>query len=187
MFHMMGHLGCQGDAAVDVATQTDGDELIGVRGEILAFDGLSVAHIPIFYNCRVEAQRTMIVADGSESEVLDMQRAEGLEKLRVRPLHIVLQRVGELIVLIEERLADLRNPLVGILVQTSVHGLARPQGDVVQIDDVVVCASIDQCSELAVADGQRLFEKYCRLVILQHHRCLLLCCQACRGKQAQGE
>ena len=86
----------------------------------------------------------MIVADGSESEVLDVQRAEGLEKLRVRPLHIVLQRVGKSIVFVEQRLADLRDPLVGVLVELSVHRLARPQGDIIQIDDVIICATINE-------------------------------------------
>ena len=89
--HLMGHLGRKGDAAVNVATQTDGDEFIRVRGKILTFDGLSVAYIPILDNSRVEAQRTMIVADGSEAQVFDMQRTQRLEILRVRALHIVLQ------------------------------------------------------------------------------------------------
>ena len=153
MFHMMGHLGCQGDAAVDVATQTDGDELIGV----------------------------MIVADGSESQVLDMQCAEGLEILRVRPLHIVLQRVGKSIVFVEQRLADLRDPLVGVLVELSVHRLARPEGDVVQIDDVIICAAIDEGAQFTIADGQRLLKEVGRTVILQHHRSLLhLCLTKCQ-------
>ena len=79
--HLMGHLGRKGDATVDIATQPDGDELIRVRGEILAFDGLSVAYIPILNNSRVEAQRTMIVADSSKSQVFDMQRSQRLEIL----------------------------------------------------------------------------------------------------------
>ena len=91
MSHLMGHLCREGDAAVDVTTQPNGDELIRIRGEILAFDNLSIAHIPIFYYSRVEAQRTMIVTDGSKPQVLDMQRTQRLEILRVRPLHIVLQ------------------------------------------------------------------------------------------------
>ena len=79
--YLMRHLGRKGDATVDVAPQADGDEFIWIGGEILAFDGLSVAHVPIFYNSRVEAQRAMIAADGSKPQILDMQCAQRLEKL----------------------------------------------------------------------------------------------------------
>jgi len=64
---------------------------------------------------------------------------------------------------------------MGIGIEVAVHRLTRPEGDVVQVDDVVICAAIDKGSDLTVADGQRLLEISGWLVILQHHRCLFLC------------
>ena len=47
--HLMGHLSCQGDAVVKVfAFQSDGDEFVGMRGEVFSFDAFSIAHVPIF-------------------------------------------------------------------------------------------------------------------------------------------
>ena len=85
-----------------------------------------------------------------------------------------LQGVGLCVVLVEECLADLGNPLVGILVEVAVYGLSRPQRDIVQIDDVIVRTAIDERSQFAVADGQRLLEEVGLTVVLQHHRRLIL-------------
>ena len=115
-----------------------------------------------------------------------MQRAEGLEELRVRSLHIVLQRVGKGIILVEEGLADLRNPLVSILVEVAIHRLTRPKRDIVQIDDVIVRAAIDEGTQFTIADGQRLLEVVGRTVILQHHRSLLhLCLTKCQTRRKE--
>ena len=84
----MGHLGSEGDTTVDVATQSDSDQLVGVRGEVLTLYLPAVAQIAVFHDTAVEAEATVVVADGSQSEVLDVQRAEGLEKLTVRTLHM---------------------------------------------------------------------------------------------------
>ena len=84
-----------------------------------------------------------------------------------------LQRVRQLVVLPEEGLADLWDPLVGVLVEVAVHGFPRPERDVVQIDDVVVGAAVDERAELAVADGQRLLEVVRLSVVVQRHRRLL--------------
>ena len=47
--HLMGHLSRQGDAVVQLfAFQSDGDEFVGMRGEIFSFDGFAIAHVPIF-------------------------------------------------------------------------------------------------------------------------------------------
>ena len=183
----MGHLCRQGDAHVDVARQPDGDELVGMRGEILAAHGLAVALVAVAHDGTVQTQAAAVVAHAAQTEVLDVERAKGLEELRVGSLHVQLQRVGQRVVLAEEGLAYLRNPLVGLRVEVTVGGLAGPQGDVVQIDRVVIGSAVDQCAELAVADGQRLLEEVCRAVVLQHHRCLLLCLHAagqCRQCQA---
>ena len=76
---------------------------------------------------------------------------------------------------------------MGILIEIPVHRLTSPERNVIQIDHIVVCAAIDEGTEFAVADGQRLFEIVGRTVVLQHHGCLLLGCHACRGKQGKGE
>ena len=65
--NLVGHLSREGNATIDVALHADGDEFIGVRSEVLAFDGLSVARVPIFYNSRVEAETAMVAADGTKT------------------------------------------------------------------------------------------------------------------------
>ena len=103
-------------------------------------------------------------------QVQDMQRGQRLVILRVRPLHVQLQRIGSSIVLTKQRLANLGNPLVGILVQLTIHGLPRPQRDIVQEDDIILHTTIHQRTELAIANGQRLLKVVCWTVVLQHHR-----------------
>ena len=93
-----------------------------------------------------------------------------------------LQRVGQRIVLVEQRLADLGNPLVGIGIEVAVDGLSRPERDVVQIDDVVVGAAIDERTNLAVAYGQRLLEEVGGTVVPQSHGRLALCI-GCQGSK----
>ena len=72
-----------------------------------------------------------------------------------------------------------------ILVQIAVDGLSRPQGDVVEVDDVVVRTPIDQSPQLAVAYGQRLFKEVGRTVVLQYHRWLFLSSSRCDKGQPQ--
>ena len=123
----------------------------------------------------VEAETPLVTADRAQAEVLDVEGAEGLEKLRVGSLHVELQGVGLAVVFGKQRLANLGNPLVGIGIKVAVDGLARPQGDVVQVDDVVVGAAIDECAELAVAYRQRLLEVVGGSFVMENHRWLLGC------------
>ena len=90
-FYLMRHLCRQGDAHIDIATQPDGDEFVGMRGEILSRDGFAITQITVADDGGVEAEAAMIVAHLTQSEILDMQGAEGLEELRVRTLHVQLQ------------------------------------------------------------------------------------------------
>ena len=88
--HLMGHLSRQGNATVDIASQSDGDELIGVRGEVFPRNGGTVTHIAVAYDGAVEVETAMIVADLTQTQILDMQSAEGLEMLRIRSLYVQL-------------------------------------------------------------------------------------------------
>ena len=144
--HLVGHLYRQRQSAVDVARQPDGNEFVGMRGKIFARDGSPVTYVTVLNRCAVEAQRAPVAANRSRVQVLNVQRSQGLVELRVRALHVQLQRVGSLVVLTEQRLADFGNPPVSVLVHVFVYGLARPQRDVVQVNRVVVRAAIDQCS-----------------------------------------
>ena len=68
----------------------------------------------------------MVVCDSPQTEVFDVQCAEGLVILAVWSLNMELQGVGFGIVFVEESLADGWNPLVGIRVEIPVNGLACP-------------------------------------------------------------
>ena len=81
-----------------------------------------------------------------------MQCAQWLVVLRVRTLHMSLQRVGKAVVLVEECLANLRYPLVGIGIQVAIHRFTCPQRNVVQINHVVVGATINQGTHLTVTN-----------------------------------
>ena len=69
-----------------------------------------------------------------------------------------------------------------ICIEVSVYGLASPKGDVVQVDDIVVSAAIDEGTKLAITNRQRFFEISGWLVVLQHHWCLG---GLCRCRQAE--
>ena len=81
-----------------------------------------------------------------------MQCAQWLVVLRVRTLHVQLQRVGQRIVLVKQRLAYLGYPFVGVGIQIAIHGFACPQRNVVQINHVVVGATINQGTHLTVTN-----------------------------------
>ena len=89
--HLMRYLGRQGDAAIDVASQSDGNEFVGIRGEVFALDHLAVALIAVADDGTVEIETAVVVAHLTQSQVFDMQRTEGLEMLGVGALHMQLQ------------------------------------------------------------------------------------------------
>ena len=78
---LVGYLCCQCDLAVHVTTQSDGDELVGVRGEVLALDPAPVTPVAVSHDAAVEAEAPLVVGDGPQSEVLDVQRTQRLEVL----------------------------------------------------------------------------------------------------------
>ena len=59
--YLMGHLGCKGYLAVDIATQADSYQLIWIRGKILTGDAAAVAFVTVANNCRVNIQRAAVV------------------------------------------------------------------------------------------------------------------------------
>ena len=63
--HLVGHLGREGDATIDVAFHPDGDELVRMRGKIGTFYLLAVAQIAVSDDAAVEAETTLVVADGT--------------------------------------------------------------------------------------------------------------------------
>ena len=116
----------------------------------------------------------MIATNQSLVQVPDVQRAKGLEVLGIGALHMKLQLIGLGIILGIEGFTDFGNPLVSILVEVAVHRLSRPEGDVVEVNHVILDAAINQSSQLSIADGQRLFKEIGGTIIMQHHRGLLL-------------
>ena len=85
-----------------------------------------------------------------------------------------LQGVGLGIILVEKSLADGGDPLMGIRIEIPVNGLSCPQGDIVQVNDIVVRSAIDKCAKFAVTNGQRLLEEVGGSVILEYHWGLII-------------
>ena len=79
--------------------------------------------------------------------------------------YVQLQRVCTGIVFGKQGLADFWYPFGCSSTFVLVNGFACPQRDVVQVDQAGIRTAIDQCSQLAVANGQRLFEILGWLVI----------------------
>ena len=123
----------------------------------------------------VETQFTVVALDGGLVVVEDMEGAEGLEKLGVGTLHTELQTVGQGIVFLEEGFADAWYPYARPGIEVRVDRLARPQGDVVEVDGIVVDTTIDDGTQFAVADEQRLLEIVGWPIEPQTHRWLWLC------------
>ena len=55
------------------------------------------------------------------------------------------------VILLEQRLSDFRNPLVGFSTFVGIHGHARPKGNVVELDGVVVGSTVNQRTQFAIA------------------------------------
>ena len=92
----------------------------------------------------VEAQFAVIIRKLALVAVFDIDHAQWLIELRVMALHIVLQGIGGLVILLEQRLSDFRNPLVGFATFVGIHRNARPKGDVVELDRVIIGSTINQ-------------------------------------------
>ena len=89
-FHLMGCLCGQADAAVNVALESYGYQLVRMGCEVFALDGFAVAYIAVLYDGGVKAESAVIAADQSQSQVFDVERAQGLEVLRVGTLYVQL-------------------------------------------------------------------------------------------------
>ena len=153
-FHLMGDEGGEGDVAIDGSllgsTQLDGNHLIGMRSKILFGVLDAVALVMNSSQGIVETQFAVIIRKLSLVAVFDVDHAQWLIELRVMALHIVLQGIGSLVILLEQRLSDFRNPLVGFATFVGIHGHARPEGDVVELDGVVVGSTVNQCTQFAI-------------------------------------
>ena len=64
-FHLMGHLSGEGNLAVDITSEADGDEFVRIRGKILALNHLTITQIAVFDDTAVKTEATMIVCDGT--------------------------------------------------------------------------------------------------------------------------
>ena len=157
-----------------------------MRGEVFSAVGDAATRVAVAAQRAVEVELSAVVRRRPLVEIIDAQGAQRLVELRVVTLDMVLERVGEGVVLVEERLADCRNPLVSRAVDAEVYGFSGPEGDVVEVDDVAVGRSVDECSELAVADGQRLLEEAGWLVVPQAHGRLLRVSGSRQGGQGKG-
>ena len=142
----MGCLPGYRDGNVHLTRQADGHQAIGVGSEVFPGDRRAVTHITVTDKCGVEVELAMIATDQSLVQIPDVQCAKGLEVLGVGALHMKLQLIGLGIILGIEGFTDFGNPLMGIIVEVAVHRLSRPEGDVVEVNHVVLNASIDQSS-----------------------------------------
>ena len=77
----MGHLGVHDDATVDVALQTNGNELVGMRSEILAGEGRAIALITVGRQGVVKTQFTIVIACNTLIIVDDKDIAQRLVEL----------------------------------------------------------------------------------------------------------
>ena len=168
-FHLVWHKRgkCQSyvQGLLAVCRKADGYHLVGIRRPILALIPNTVAHEGGLADGTVEAQLPMIVAGFSAVVVVDEQSSQRLIILRVVSLYMQLQRVGQSVVLIEQRLAYFRNPLAGPGILVAVNGLSSPQGDIVQLKLVLFGSAIDERTQFPVTNGQRLLEILGRTVV----------------------
>ena len=189
---LVGGLCAVGNERADGESDVDGfwcgtldahsNDLVGMRGEVFSTVGDAATRVAV----AVEVELSAVVRRRPLVEIIDAQGAQRLVELRVVTLDMVLERVGEGIVLVEKSLADRRNPLVSRAVNAEVNGLSGPEGDVVEVDDVTVGSSVDERSQFAVADGQRLLEETGRTVVPQTHGRLLCVGGKRQGSQGKG-
>ena len=87
-FDVMGYLCRQGYLAIDIASEADGYQLVRMRSEVFSGNDFPVTHIPIFNNCRVEAETAMVIANCAKPQILNVKGPQWLEVLRVGTLHV---------------------------------------------------------------------------------------------------
>ena len=63
----MRHLGCKSYLTVDVATQTDGNQLVGVRCEVLSCYQFAVSFIAVTYYSRVDIECSLVFGNLTNS------------------------------------------------------------------------------------------------------------------------
>ena len=66
-------------------------------------------------------------------------------------LYIVLQGIGSLVIFLKQGFSDFGNPLVGFATFVGIYGYARPEGDVVELDRVIIGSTINQRTQFAIA------------------------------------
>ncbi len=99
----------------------------------------------------VEAQLAVVICELALVAVLDVDHAQRLIELRVVSLHIVLQGIGSLVILLKQGLSDFWNPLVGFATFVGIYRNARPEGDVIELDRVIIGSTINQRTQFAIA------------------------------------
>ena len=143
-----------------VGCETNDDGSIGMRCQVLSSIGNAAFLIVHLCQSTVQIQlSTIVVCLCRAVQMVDMQGGKGLIIGRIMPLHMQLQRVGQLIIFAEECFPYFWNPSMGFFILVSIHRLARPQCDVVELDHFFLYTTVDQCTEFTIAQGQRFFKK----------------------------
>ena len=89
-FHLVWNLRGQGQLAVDVASQSDGDELVGLGGDILSGEGTASTHIAVSHQCTVQVELSPVLVHSTFVMIYDVKRTQGLVELRVVSFYMQL-------------------------------------------------------------------------------------------------
>ena len=127
-----------------------------------------------------------IAVHGRAVIVFNLQFAQRLIVLAVVALHLPHQRLGFAVVLRKEQPAHLPDMGVCLRIGHLALRLSRPQGDVIQLDDIGPRAAIDGGSQRAVSDDERLLVIGGGTVVVEREASGL-CCQQAANTQGSEE
>ena len=66
----------------------------------------------------------------------------------------MLQGIGSLVIFLKQGFSDFGNPLVGFATFVRVYRNARPKGDVIELDGIIVGSAVNQLTQFAIAQWQ---------------------------------
>ena len=166
--------------------QAHDDGRVGSRSEVIGRTAGAAADVGIMKRSLADVKPAAIIVHGRAVIKFNHQFAQRLIVLAVVALHLPHQRLGFAVVLRKEQPAHLPDMGVCLRIGHLALRLSRPQGDVIQLDDIGPCAAIDGGSQRAVSDDERLLVIGGGTVVVEREASGL-CCQQAANTQGSEE
>ena len=168
-FDVVGNEGCEHNLSVDarglVGSEADSNQSVWECSKIFTVIPHPALCVIDVHETAVDIERALVVGHRRFIITDNVQCSDRLVIGTLSSLQIMLQRIGQTIVLVEECLPYFGHPLRRSEAFPVVDGASCPVGNVVEMDDVVGRIAIDESANLSVSYGQTLLEVSRRFII----------------------